>query len=163
MANLYTIKRDDICVGKVITDFELDSSKTYNLLGKEVKLGNFTTYRSMLFVKDNDNTACDLLYESPQYPIYTPENYETCLTSKIIVNEAYSLAELLKYYNYSEDLTYCDVLNIRKRFFDRTFPINNASTFGLTELDPNELTYFDNKGVIIVDPKLLKAAIRQRR
>jgi len=162
MENLYTVKRDDIYVGRVIGEFEIGEN-SYNLLGKEVKLGAFYKYRSMLFVKNMDNTAEDLLYDSPQYPIYTPDNIEACKNSKIIIDQAYNLSRLLRYYKYDEDLTFLDIERIRKRFFDGKFPIENADKFGLIEIDPALQTYYNNLGKVITDPDELKVLIKQRR
>lgn len=162
MANLYTIKRDDICVGKVIKDFELDN-KTTNLLGNEIKLGYFTKLRNMLFVKNMDNCAEDLLYTSPQYPIYSEENIENCRNQSIIIEQAHNISKVLRYFGYPEEMTYLDVESMRRRLFDGKFPILNAHSFGLTELDPSQQTYYDLKGNIIKDPQQLKPLIKQRK
>ena len=162
MANLYTIKRDDIWVGKVIKDFELDKKIT-DLLGNEIKLGDFTKLRNMLFVRNMDNCAEDLLYASPQYPIYSEENVEMCRNQSIIIEQAHNISKVLRYFGYPEEMTYLEVEAMRRRLFDGKFPILNAHSFGLMELDPSQQTYYDLKGNIIKDPQQLKPLIKQRK
>ena len=162
MANLYTVKRDDICVGKVITDFDLNTDAT-NLYGQKMRLGTFYAYRSMLFVQNYEGKAEDLLYFSPQYRILNDQNIEACKNEKIIIDQAHNISKLLKFFGYGDELTYLEVEGIRKRFFNGKFPIENAEKFGLQEVAPENQKYYDNKGVLVVDPYLLKILIKQRK
>lgn len=161
MTNLYTVKRDDICVGKVITEFEI-SEKKDNLNGQEITIGSSYSYRNMLFIKDYDNYSEDLLYTSPKYPIFTSDNVDVCLKHNIIIKQAHNISRLLRYFDYPAEMTFLDVIAMRNRLFNGKFPIENADSFGLMELDAKHQTYYDLKGNIITDPTLLKPLIKQR-
>lgn len=162
MTNSYIVHRDGICVGKVITDFEfIGDSK--DISGTMVKIGPHYKYRSMLFVKDINNCAIDLLYNSPRYPIFTPENIEECKNAKVIIDQAYNIKELLTAYDYSDEISYWGVEGIRKRFFNGKFPLEYADIFGMIPVDPATQTYYDSLGNPIYDKKILEQTIKEIR
>lgn len=50
--------------------------------------------------------------------------------SIIMIGESYNLALLLEHFGYKGNLSYEDVINIRKTFFNGRFPIENCEEFG---------------------------------
>ena len=106
-------------------------------------------HRSMLFVLDNDNHANDLLYTSPHYPILNISKNEDCLKSDICVcHKTYLIGKMLEHYGYPEVLTYNHVLELRKKFFDVDFIMDNCELFGFSETSPTDtgMENFDSKG-----------------
>ena len=158
MADSYVVKRENICVGKVITDFEIicDSDKA-------PKIGMHHKYRSMLFVKDRYNQAIDLLYNSPKYPIFTPDNLDSVKDAKIIIDGIVNLEALLYYFSYCDEISYLGIEGIRKRFFNGKFPIQNYHYFGLRMVDPSEQTFYDSIGNPILDKNILEQLYKQTR
>ena len=113
----YTVCRDDIFVGSVVkTDMVVRCESDipfFDVQPGKLDTGAYKEYRSMLFVPDRNNFACDLLYNSPNYTalnvsddaisLATPEN-------SIVVKDWYNLEELLRYFGYPSELTYEDIV-----------------------------------------------------
>ena len=96
--------------------------------------------RSMLFVPNEDNLSNDLLYRTPNYPILNVTDDETCLNlgeNSIVIKDACNLAALLEYFGYKKDLTYEDIMKIRKTFFTGRFGKDNSKLFGMEEFIPS--------------------------
>ena len=100
-----------------------------------------TFLRTMLFTLDENKHANDLLYDSPHYPIFNISSNEDCLGSPIgLTNNVYNLYNFLRFMKYSEsELGYEDILNIRKKYFNCDFIIDNHKLFGIEERD--EINY----------------------
>ena len=95
--------------------------------------------RSMLFVLDEEGHANDLLYDSPHYPVLNLSKNEDCLNQKIcICLQTYKLYELLKYWGFSDEIGYEDVLRIRNTFFSCDYVLDNCELYGVIETDPRE-------------------------
>lgn len=119
----------------------------------------------MLFVPNEEELSNDLLYQSPSYPILNVTDDDTCLNLEersIVIKNACNLAPLLEYFNYNKDLTFEDIIKIRKTFFTGRFAKDNCELFGWKETKPEDWTYYKN-GVEITDPKKLKRRIAQER
>lgn len=119
----------------------------------------------MLFVPNEEKLSNDLLYRSPRYPILNVTDDETCLKlgeESIVIKDAFNLATLLEYFGYNKDLTFEDIMRIRKTFFTGRFARDNCELFGWKEIKPEDWTYYKN-GVEITDPKELKRRIAQER
>lgn len=165
----YKVKRDNIYVGEVVrTDkiyrYEGDSD-FFNTKPGQLKTGGWFHYRSMLFVPNEDRLSNDLLYTSPSYPILNVTDDETCLglgEKSIVIKDACNLAELLEYFGYNKDLTFEDIMRIRKTFFTGSFGMDNCELFGWKESQPEDCRYFKN-GVEITDPEELEIIIEQER
>lgn len=165
----YIINRDDIYVGVVsyvdkdkikvfpdgIYDLELFTheditrkfaNRKFMLEPKEQLLyGNGNSIdgfkRSMIFVLDEQNCANDLLYDSPNYPIFNISDKRLCMDARIaICNYVYQMGDFLNAFGYSEKLIYDDIYEIKNRFFD-DFLINNCELLGRYETDPNSTGY----------------------
>ncbi|MBQ6687176.1 MAG: hypothetical protein IJN03_01475 [Bacilli bacterium] len=146
--SLYTIKRDSICVGKVITNFTILDNK-HNLLGKPMSLGEYSECRSMLFASNEGGFAEDLLYSTPQYPIFRECNDVVCKQAKFMIIDPVNMGKFLKAVGYEEDVEYLDVERIRNRYFKRFYTTTHAEEFGMTEVDidiqlANELSQMKN-------------------
>ena len=129
----YTVDRDQICVGEVIKPgMVLYSNKETD----EVEARNISVYRSMMFVIDNKMWSNDLLYESPSYPILNISKVSDCSLAPIVINGAYNLSQLLRYYNFSQTLTFKDILYLRRHFFSGHFCGDNCGLFGYKEYIP---------------------------
>ncbi|MGI6309564.1 MAG: hypothetical protein ACOXZW_02490 [Bacilli bacterium] len=165
----YKVCRDNIFVGEVAR-----INSIYRYEGDRYffrrKLGQLTTdgcfhYRSMLFVPNDQKLANDLLYESPNYPILNVTDDETCLnisSDSIVIKDACNLAQLLEYFDYNKELTFKDLVAIRKKFFTGRFGKDNCELFGWKEHQPEDATYYEN-GQEITDPRKLKRRIEEAR
>ena len=155
----YTVFRNAIYVGAVIKQYSTNPSKDklYQRL-----IGAYCTYcRSILFVLDEKRRANDLLYHSPLYPIKNITDNSTTIDdtySGIYVKGAYNLEQLLNYFNYPEELSYSDIVRIRKSFFNKRFAWDNCELFGYKEIMAEDMKFGNNNG-LITEPKELE---RQR-
>jgi len=152
----YKVCRDEVFVGQLInTDKIYHSSKRYRFYddkSNELCTGVYSIYRSVLFTLNEEKMANDLLYQSPNYPILNLTDDNVCLNlegEKVIVKDYINLSQLLKYYKYNEELTYEDILKIRKKFFNSDFVKDNCELFGLKETTSREL-------VVLTDFRELK-------
>lgn len=94
--------------------------------------------RTMLFIIDEEKKANDLLYDSPNYPIFNISKDEESNNALIsLKNDVYQLKTLLEYFNYPEKLTYDHVAQI-KDFFFRDFILDNCELFGYYETSSYE-------------------------
>ncbi len=165
----YKVNRDNIYVGEVVrTDriyrYEGDTDFFRTKPG-QLDTESWFSYRSMLFIPNEEKLSNDLLYQSPSYPILNITDDETCLSlgeKSIVIKDACNLAALLEYFGYSKDLTFEDIMRIRKTFFTGRFAMDNCELFGWKESKPEDYTYYKN-GVEVTDPKELKRRIAQER
>lgn len=165
----YVVSRDDIYVGEVVrTDsiyrYEGDS-EFFRTKPGQLDTCLWRSYRSMLFVPNEDKLANDLLYRSPNYPILNVTDDETCLNlgdNSIVIKDACNLAELLKYFGYRENLTYEDIMKIRKTFFTGRFAKDNCQLFGWKETMAEDVTFYTN-GEEVTNPRELERRRRQFR
>lgn len=172
----YKVSRDNIYVGEVVrtdkiyryeedSDFYEGDSDFFGTKPGQLDTGSWSSYRSMLFVPNEENLSNDLLYRSPNYPILNVTDDETCLglgEKSIVIKDACNLAALLEYFGYNKDLTFEDIIRIRKTFFTGSFAKDNCELFGWKEIKPEDWTYYQN-GVKITDSKKLKRRIAQER
>lgn len=161
--------RDNIYVGEVVR-----TNRIYRYDGEhdlfrtkpgQLSTGPWISYRSMLFVPNEERLSDDLLYRSPSYPILNVTDDETCLNlneGSIVVKDACNLAALLKYFGYDKELTYEDIIQIRKKFFNGRFGKDNCELFGYKEIMPEDCKYFRN-GIEITNPNELKRRIAKAR
>lgn len=159
MKSLYSVKRDEIYAGQVITDFNIETKRTED----KPKVGYSITYRSILFTINHLRLAEDLLYSSPNYPIFNISDIETIKNSPIIINNACNIGPLLKRLYYKSELDYMDVYGIRKRLFNGNYPNEHCELFGLQKLVPEQKIYYDEKGKVIHDPETLKEFIKKAK
>ncbi len=139
----YKVCRDDIYVGEVIKTniiYRYEGPNKYcHIKNGQLNTIVYKTFRSILFVPNEYKLANDLLYNSPNYPILNVTDDNTCMSlgsSSIVVHNACNLASLLKHFNYQKELTYDDILKIRKSFFNGKFIRNNID-------DSKLFVYFD--------------------
>ncbi len=162
----YKISRDNIYVGKVVRANKIHRYEGDRTKPGQLSIESYFPCRSMLFVPNEEKLANDLLYQSPNYPILNVTDDETCLSFSgkniIIVQNACNLSKLLKYFGYNKDLTFKDVMKIRKTFFTGKFAMDNCELFGFKETKPEDLTYYRN-GVKVTDPKELKRLMNKER
>lgn len=155
MSQIYKIKRDEICVGKVITDFEI-LKNGHSLLGKKIDFARFTPCRSMLFIPTEFGYAQDLLYDSLLYPIYGKCDDDVYLSANFILKEAENIGEMLKYFGANDELLPVEIERIRNTYFNGVFPIEHAYNFGLTEVDLEKQPFYDSKGRTVNNPEIIK-------
>ena len=140
----YVVCRDEIYVGEVVrTDsiyrYEGDDDFFRTKPG-QLSPCSWRSYRSMLFVPNEDKLSNDLLYRSPNYPILNVTDDNACLNlgeNSIVINDACNLAALLEYFGYKKDLTYEDIMEIRRTFFTGRFGMDNSKLFGMEEFIPS--------------------------
>lgn len=165
----YMVNRDNIYVGEVVRTnriyrYEGDTDLFRTKPGQLSTGGRFP-YRSMLFVPNEEKLSNDLLYRSPSYPILNVTDDETCLglgEKSIVIKDACNLAVLLEYFGYNKDLTFEDIMRIRKTFFTGRFAKDNCELFGWKEIQPEDCTYYKND-VEITDLKELKRIIAKEK
>lgn len=164
----YKVCRENIYVGEVVKTRCVYHRGIVGVLntGKgQLDIGSWRSYRSILFTTTEEKLANDLLYNSPNYPILNITDDEICMDfdrSITLVKDAYNLAELLKYFGYNEELTYKDIIKIRKTFFSGKFAYDNCELFGRKEMKPEDWTYYSH-GIEITDPKKIKKCIAYER
>lgn len=165
----YKVSRDNIYVGEVVRTDRIyrydEDTDFFRTKPGQLDIGGWFSYRSMLFVPNEEKLSNDLLYQSPSYPILNITDDETCLglgENSIIIKDACNLALLLEYFGYNKDLTFEDITRIRKTFFTGRFAKDNCELFGWKESKPEDFTYYKN-GVKVTDPKELKRRIAQER
>lgn len=141
----YKVSRDNIYVGEVVR-----TNKIYRYEGDtdffrtkpgQLDTGSWFSYRSMLFIPNQEKLSNDLLYQSPSYPILNVTDDETCLSlgeKSIVIKDACNLAALLEYFGYNKDLTFEDIMRIRKIFFTGRFGMDNSKLFGMKEFIPDD-------------------------
>ena len=165
----YVVCRDNIYVGEVVrTDsiyrYEGDDDFFRTKPG-QLRAGSWRSYRSMLFVPNEDKLSNDLLYRTPNYPILNVTDDQTCLNlgeNSIVIKDACNLAALLEYFGYKKDLTYEDIIKIRRTFFTGNFAKNNCELFGYKETMAEDLTFYD-KGKKVTNPIALAKRRMQYR
>ena len=163
----YIVSRDNIYGGKIIsTDsiYRFEGESPFHEQG-HLYVSIWRDYRSTLFVLNENNLSNDLLYNSPNYPILNVTDDETCLSltgRNIVIDDAISLAPILEYFGYKKDLTYEDVIAIRKKFFKGRFAKDNCKLFGYKETIAEDVTFYTN-GEEVTNPKELERLRKQFR
>ncbi|MDD4706296.1 MAG: hypothetical protein PHS24_03705 [Bacilli bacterium] len=167
--NNYKVSRKSIFVGELVMAYDIYRYKGLDNLFQtkpgELAISCWDSYRTMLFTFHSDMKSNDLLYKTKPYPVLNLSNDEMCLTlenESLVIQNACNLNLLLKYFNYKKELTYRDIINIRKIFFSGRFAQDNCELFGYKETKPEEKIYYRH-GIPVVDPKLLKKYIKQER
>lgn len=157
----YVVCRDDIYVGEVVRTDSISycyNKNNYDYMTLGIT-GPYKSYRSMLFVPNEVNLANDLLYRSPNYPVLKVTEDQLCLKfgeNTIIIKNACNLAALLEYFGYKKDLTFKDIMKIRKTFFTGRFAKDNCELFGYKETMAEDVTFYDLDGEVVTDPLELK-------
>lgn len=124
MENIYyTVERKNVYVGRVVRltsrvyRYEsFEKGRHYSIL----ESNNAVPYRTTLFVPNGKDYSDDLLYRSPHYPILDVTRDDICLslgTSCVVVQNACNLGALLQATGFTEQLSYLDLLRIKKLFF----------------------------------------------
>lgn len=159
----YKVCRDNIYVGEVaLTNkiYRYEGNSNFFLTKKgELTTGSWCSYRSMLFVLDEDKLSDDLLYRSPSYPVLNVTDDKFCLdlngNNNIVIKEACNLAALLKYFEYDEVLTFKDIMRIKNTFFTGKFAKDNCELFGWKETMAEDVIFYSD-GEKVTDLKKLK-------
>lgn len=164
----YTVCRDDVFVGSVVRTDEVfretEDDIIFSSQPGELTTGSYRLYRTMLFVPDRNNFASDLLFNSPNYTALNVSYDEISLATppnSIVVKDCFNLEELLRYFGYPSELTYEDIVKIRKRFFTGHFAMDNCELFGWKESMPQDFTYYKNGEQITNPAKLRLLQLRQ--
>lgn len=136
--NEYTVLRNNIYVGEVIRPYNIYRYEG-DIAFSKTKVGDLyadtcESYRSMLFVLDDNKLANDLLYDSPLYPVLNITDDMKINDNDIVIRNACNLAILLAYFNYGDVLSYNDIVRIRETFFSGRFAKDNCELFGFSEM-----------------------------
>lgn len=165
----YIVCRDDIHVGEVVRIDKIyryeGESDFFKTKPGQLDTGPWMSYRSMLFVPNENKFADDLLYQTPIYPILNVTDDKICLNlgkNSIVIKDACNLSELLEYFGYNKYLNFEDIMKIRKTFFTGRFAKDNCELFGWKETMAEDLTFYSN-GEIITSPRELERRRRQFR
>lgn len=133
---LYNVPRNDIYVGKVVKKEIINSFTEEDKIESETLSSEFLQpYRSILFVPNENRLTNDLLYLSPEYPIAHISDELIVDSQDIIVNDAQNLAILLEYFGYGSNLSYEDIMKIRRVLFSGHFAQDNCELFGYRKTD----------------------------
>ena len=100
--------------------------------------------------------ATDVLFEVPQYPIVNITDQSKCEIGKMAIKDAICLDELLKYFDYPEELTEEDIHRVRQTFFTGDFGLNHAELFGYKEIKIEDMPFYDKNKQEITDPIFLE-------
>ncbi len=165
----YVVCRDDIYVGEVVRTnsvYRYDGDRNiFRTKPGQLNTDCWRPYRSMLFVPNENKLSNDLLYRSPNYPILNVTDDKTCLNlgeNSVVIKDACNLAALLEYFGYQKDLTFEDIMKIRKTFFTGRFAKDNCQLFGYKETMAEDLTFYVN-GAKVTNPRELEYRRRQFR
>jgi len=165
----YVVCRDNIYVGELVRTDSIyryeGEDDFFRIKPGQLSTGSWRSYRSMLFVPNEDKLSNDLLYRTPNYPILNVTDDQTCLNlgeNSIVIKDACNLATLLEYFGYKKDLTYEDIIKIRRTFFTGNFAENNCELFGYKETMAEDLTFYD-KGEKVTNPIALAKRRMQYR
>ena len=165
----YVVCRDNIYVGEVVRTDSIyrqeGDDNFFRTKPGQLSTGSWRSYRSMLFVPSENKLSNDLLYRSPNYPILNVTEDETCLNlreNSIVIKDACNLAALLEYFGYKKDLTFEDIMKIRKIFFTGRFAKDHCQLFGWRETMAEDVTFYAN-GEEVTNPKELERRRRQFR
>jgi len=165
----YIVCRDNIYVGELVRTDSIyryeGEDDFFRIKPGQLSTGSWRSYRSMLFVPNEDKLSNDLLYRTPNYPILNVTDDQTCLNlgeNSIVIKDACNLATLLEYFGYKKDLTYEDIIKIRRTFFTGNFAENNCELFGYKETMAEDLTFYD-KGEKVTNPIALAKRRMQYR
>lgn len=165
----YLVCRDNIYVGEVVKAYNINRYEVdVDLLEKksrQLDTDFWVSYRSMLFVTTDNRLSNDLLYNSPNYPILNVTDDDFCLNlekNSIVIRNACNLAILLQYFGYKEELTYEDIMKIRKIFFTGRFAKDYCELFGYRETMAEDLTFYNN-GQVVTNTKELEKLRRKFR
>lgn len=163
----YVVCRDNIYVGEVVRPFSIfGDNYIFRTKSGKLYMHGWRSYRSMLFVPNENKLSNDLLYRSPNYPILNVMDDENSLNigkNSIVIKDAYNLAPLLEYFGYKKDLTYEDVIRIRKTFFTGRFAKDNCELFGYKETMAEDLTFYNHDGQEVTDSIELEKRRKQFR
>lgn len=139
----YKVSRDNIYVGEVVRAHSIyryeGDTDFFRTKSGQLSISSWFSYRSMLFVPNDEKLSNDLLYRSPSYPILNVTDDETCLNlgeESIVIKDACNLAALLEYFGYHKDLNYEDIMRIRETFFTGRFAQDNCELFGWKSFIP---------------------------
>lgn len=165
----YVVCRDNIYVGEVVKTNSIyrydGDDNSFRTKSGRLSVNSWRSYRSMLFIPNENKLSNDLLYRTPNYPILNVTDDETCLNlgkNSIVIKDACNLATLLEYFGYKKDLTYEDIMKIRKTFFTGRFAKDNCQLFGWKETMAEDLTFYIN-GEVVTNPRELERSRRQFR
>ena len=165
----YKVNRDNIYVGEVVrTNSIYRYNRDYDCFRTKpgmLDTNSWFPYRSMLFVPNEDLLSNDLLYQSPNYPILNVTDDNTCLSlgeNSIVIRDACNLAALLEYFGYKRELTFEDILKIKKTFFTGKFAKDNCELFGWKETMAEDVTFYAY-GKEVTDSKELEKRKSQFR
>lgn len=163
----YKVCRDNVYLGAVVKTNSVyryeGESDGFGIKTGQLMTGSWRHYRSMLFEPNENGLAKDLLYNSPNYPVLNITDDETCLkisSDTIVIKDACNLGQLLEYFGYNQELTFKDLVTIRKKFFTGRFAIDNCELFGYKESQPKDWIFYEN-GQKVTDSKKNKKRNRK--
>lgn len=164
----YKVERDNIHIGRVIKAryverVDEDEARILNVPKGSLVPGSFKEIRpSVLFVPDENKRMNDLLYDSPAYKILNISSDNSIITSpnEIIVGYPHNISSLLAYLGYGEELTYGDILKIRKVIFGTEFYAQFCELFGFRETYSTEVQYYENDK-LVEDPLEIEKKMKE--
>ena len=123
----YVVSRGDVQIGNVAVNPEL-VLPFGKMFTAKYKVNCYTPSRNMLFI-NADSYALDLLYDSSLYPIEGLVENSELEKSSIVISEPYSLEKILSIMGYPDDLTYKDLVRIKKEIFSGYFYNEHKALF----------------------------------
>lgn len=129
----YVVKRENVMIGilKLVLPIETDSLITSRIYSMNDYRGRVScNFRGLLFENENE-TAHDLIYTSPNYKLES-KDYSLKEKPDFIVTDMLELKELLKYLHFGEDLTQNDMDKIFKMLLKHhSFLSKHYDLFGI--------------------------------
>lgn len=169
----YKVDRDNVHVGtivaaKYVDTIDKEAARIMKLPKKFMVARDWKEVRpSVLFVPDENKRMNDLLYDSPAYRVLNitpalddPDEIEVEKPFELMVNYPCNISEILAYLGYQKELTYGDILKIRKVIFSPDFYAQFCELFGFRETYSTEVEYYEND-VLVEDPKEIEKKMRE--
>ncbi len=169
----YKVDRDNVHIGtivkaKYVDTIDKSAARILKLPKKFMVARDWKEVRqSVLFVPDENKRMNDLLYDSPAYRVLNitpapedPDDIILASPAELIVNYPYNISEILAYLGYQKELTYGDILKIKKVIFSPDFCDQFCELFGFRETYPTEVEYYEND-VLVDDPKEIEKKMKE--
>ncbi|MDO4369167.1 MAG: hypothetical protein Q4C29_01325 [bacterium] len=133
----YEVNRKDVFVGQVV---KIKNLKVFDNISNYKKFlvvnkGNYEPLRTILFAKNEDKKASDLLYNCEDYPVLGISNLKDVKSNDIVITNIYNLDLLLEFYGFKKSINLDDARDIRSKFFNGRFTLNNSKLFGYKECE----------------------------
>ena len=145
MAKNFIVNRDDVWIGLLYgTEEKRDNYNKYHM-------GDIL-YRYIVFTKDNNGLAHDLLYtQDKPYPLVN-EDYNIDVNRNVVVSDSINIGPLLKELNYPQLFDHKALTKAIREILSYRYLDNHLELFGLAKYADNYVSVYH--AVDTVDPNI---------